>query len=137
MVDGVPGKDRNRHVINRIGLPEPRTTVRLTKSDLYPKVGPVALRQCADRLDGCSFGRRVKRGAQGFALLGLSSVCFSEQGEALRSAPHVRRSPHQPVTRELWAKIRTKSAPLGGSPIVRGGHHERKRLEPRLEAREV
>ena len=85
---------------------------------------------------------KVKRGAQAgvpnvrvarvgvgrFALPRLSSVCFSEQGEALRSASHVRHSPHhqeialrrlqrrlgcelarepnQPVTRDLWAKIR-------------------------------
>ena len=45
-----------------------------------------------------SYAAQVKRGAQGFALLcgdfRLSSGCSSEQGEALRSALHVRHGRH-------------------------------------------
>ena len=46
---------------------------------------------------------------------------LSKQGEALRSALHVRRSLHQSLTRDLWVKIRLKPAmpgPAASSPTA-------------------
>ena len=65
----------------------------------------------------------VQRGAQGFALLRLSSVCFSEQGEALPGVPELRtrslgwvlsafhlceQRTNRSLTMALWLNIRLR-----------------------------
>ena len=82
-----------------------------------------------ERQKDCLAGRRVKRGAQGFALLRLSSVRSSEQGEALpgvpklctrslgwvRSALHVRHGRHRQAPGVLVAEsgLRQRHCPAG------------------------